>query len=77
MSNYSAAPGVPQTASKATAAAVVGFLVAFIGALAAAVAGRTDLDTLKWEQWLVVILTAAATALGAGGAAYQAKNRAL
>lgn len=77
MSNLSAAPGTPQTATKATAAAVAGFLLAFLGSLIASVQGREDLDTLGVVEWLIIVGTAVVTAGGAYGATYQAKNRAL
>lgn len=77
MSNLSPAPGTPQTSTKATAAAVAGFLIAFLGSLIASVQGREDLETLGTIEWLIIIGTAVVTAGGAYGAAYQAKNRAL
>jgi len=55
------------TAHKAVVAAIVGFL----GSLVATLQGRTDLDTMGWVDWLIVVLTAAI----AGGATYQVSNR--
>ena len=42
--------------------AILGFVVAFAGTLVASLQGRTDLDTMGWQQWLVVVLSSLATA---------------
>lgn len=76
MSNLSPAPGTPQTATKAVVAAVLSFLGAFLVALIAAVGGRTDLDTLKADQWVAIVVGAAVTAAATYGGTYQAKNKA-
>lgn len=76
MSNLSPAPGTPQTPTKAVIAAVVSFLGAFIVALSAAVADRTDLDSMKTDEWFVVILGALATACVTGGLTYTVRNQA-
>lgn len=76
MSNLSPAPGTPQTATKAVVAAVLSFLGAFLVALIAAVSGRTDLDTLKADQWVAIVIGAAVTAVATYGGTYQAKNKA-
>lgn len=52
--------------------AIVGFVIAFVGALLATVQGRTDLDTMKLVDWLIVIATALVTA----GGVYQTSNNA-
>ena len=51
--------------------AVVAGIIAFLGSLLATVQGRTDLGTMGFADWLVVILTAAV----AGGATYIVPNR--
>jgi hypothetical protein len=50
--------------------ALVAFVLSFIVALSAAVAGKTDLDTMGWQGWLVVVLGALATA----AATYLVRN---
>lgn len=44
--------------------AVLAFVLAFFTALYATVQGRTDLDTMKFADWLIVILGAFVTAGG-------------
>lgn len=77
MTVNSPTPGTPQTASKAFAAGVVGFIIAFLTALYATLQGRTDLDNAKPLDWFIIILGALVVAGGTGFAAYQTKNKAL
>lgn len=77
MSANSPAPGTPQTANKAINGGILAFIGAFIFALWASIQGRPEIDTLKATDWLIIILGAVVTALGAAGATYQTKNRAL
>jgi hypothetical protein len=74
MSNLSPAPGTPQTATKAVVAAVLSFLGAFFVALITAVSGRTDLDTLKTDQWVAILVGAVLTAGATYGGTYKTKN---
>lgn len=49
--------------------AIVGFLIAFIGALVTAIT-QEDVDALGWAGWVSIIATALLTALGV----YQISN---
>ncbi len=51
--------------------AIVAFVLAFLTALYATIQGRTDLDTMKLIDWLIVVLGAAVTA----GATYSITNK--
>lgn len=55
------------TAHKAWVAVLAGFL----GSLAATLQGRTDLDTMRVVDWIVVLITA----MAAGVAVYTVPNR--
>lgn len=66
MSNVTPAPPTPTKPYKA----VVAFVLAFLTALYATLQGRTDLDTMKVGDWLIVILGAVVTA----GAVYVTTN---
>lgn len=50
--------------------AVAAFVLAFLGALLATVQGRTDLDSMKAVDWLIVVGSALVTA----GATYAVTN---
>lgn len=50
--------------------AVAAFVLAFIGAMVATVQGRTDIDSMKLIDWLIVVGSALVTA----GAVYQISN---
>ena len=50
--------------------AVVTFVLTFLGALIASVQGRTDLDTLKPVDWMIIVGSAVVTA----GAVYIVPN---
>jgi hypothetical protein len=75
MTNLSPAPGTPQTGTKAVWAGIASVALSFLFLLWATVQGRTDIDTMKATDWLIVIVGALVTALGGGSAAYAAKNR--
>lgn len=77
MAGNSPAPGTPQTGSKAVAAGVVAFIIAFLTALYATLQGRTDLDNAKPLDWFIIILGALVAAGGTAFAAYQTKNKPL
>jgi hypothetical protein len=47
--------------------AVLGFVLTFLGTLAATVQGRTDLDTMKPVDWAIVIISALVVAGGVYG----------
>jgi hypothetical protein len=53
------APGTPQTATKAW----VGAVVAALASLVATVQGRTDLDTMRVVDWLIVVVSAVVAGL--------------
>lgn len=44
--------------------AIVSFVLAFLTALYATIQGRTDLNTMKVTDWLIVIIGAVVTAGG-------------
>lgn len=74
----SPAPGVPQTATKAAVAAVLGFVGTFIFALWEAVSGRqTELDTMTRTNWVIIILGALVTAAAAAGLTWRIPNKPL
>lgn len=50
--------------------AVAAFVLSFLTALFATVQGRTDLDTMKVADWLIVLIGAVVTA----GATYAVTN---
>lgn len=53
------------------AKAVVGFVLAFLGALIATIEGRPDLENLKVLDWFIIVGSALVTA----GGVYQVSNR--
>lgn len=69
MSNYSPAPGTPQTGAKAYAATAVAFIVIFVGAWIADDGGVTAKEVASW-----VLMSVIGSGL-TGGAAYQTKNQ--
>lgn len=50
--------------------AIVGFVIAFLGALTATLQGRTDLGNMSVVDWLIILATAVVTA----GGVYQVTN---
>lgn len=56
-----------QTANKAWVAALIAALASFV----ATVQGRTDIDTMKPVDWIIVVLSA----LVAGGTVYTVPNK--
>lgn len=50
--------------------AIVTFVLTFLAALLATVQGRTDLESMKAVDWLIVVVSAAVTA----GAVYITPN---
>lgn len=66
--SFGATPPPPVTTKPYKA--VVAFILAFVGSLLATVQGRTDLDTMKLIDWVIVIATALVTA----GGVYQVTN---
>lgn len=50
--------------------AVVAFIVTFLGTLLATVQGRTDLDTMHWLDWVIVLATTVVATAGV----YQVTN---
>lgn len=61
MTNYSPPPGTPQTGHKA----ILAGLLAGLATLLATLQGRTDLDTMRPVDWMIVALGALVTGLGA------------
>lgn len=65
MTNY-AAPSTKTQPYKA----VVALILTFAGTLYATLQGRTDLDSMGWTDWLIVILSSLITA----AAVYETPN---
>jgi hypothetical protein len=73
MSNInSPAPGTPQTGTKATGAAIIGFIGAFLAAFVNDWSGSQDVDV---HTIVVAILAALATAAAGGVATYNITNK--
>lgn len=62
----------PPTATKPYKA-IAAFVLTFIGALVATVQGRTDLDTMRVLDWLIVVGAALVTAGSVYGVTNPAK----
>lgn len=77
MSPYSAAPGTPQTPTKALVAGVLTFAASFVLGLWGQVQDRTTLDGLTLGQWAFLLLGSLVFAIIGGGATHQARNRPL
>lgn len=72
MNDLSPAPGVEQTATKASVATVLGFVAAFGTALLTV---WTDSDPLTGRDFVVALVFALVGGGITGGSVYQAKNR--
>lgn len=53
--------------------AIAAFVLTFLGTLYATVQGRTDLDTMGWRDWLIIVVASLVTT----GAVYGITNPAI
>lgn len=71
----SAAPGTPQTATKAVVAAIVSLLGAAVLTLLTYVTGDETLSDVTFGEWLAVAAGVLAVGGATGGAVFQAVNK--